>query len=302
MIFNEIYSAYYKTVAMILKEATKEPLLKAGIREIIEENAFEESIISIPDAIDQGRWQLIKEDGTTPVKVPPKLPLTMVEKQWLKAISLDPRIKLFGDMDFGFLDDIEALFKPSDVLVFDQYNDGDDFSSETYIANFRLILDAIKKSQPLTIEMTNGSGKKLSLDVMPKKLEYSEKDSKFRLIGVNEFYNTINLGRIEKCSICNNDFDHNMEFGVAPEYDSVTFELINERNSLERVLLHFAHLDKRAEKLDDDKYLVTINYTKDDETEVLIRILSFGPMIKVVSPASFVNLIRQRLIEQESCE
>ena len=80
------------------------------------------------------------------------------------------------------------------------------------------------------------------------------------------------------------------------------FELVDKRNALERVLLHFAHFEKEAVKIDEGKYLVKITYDKDDETELVIRILSFGPMIKVLSPQSFVDLIKQRLIDQKSCE
>ena len=40
-------------------------------------------------------------------------------------------------------------------------------------------------------------------------------------------------------------------------------------------------------------------YHKEDETEIVIRILSFGPMIKVTAPVHFIDLIKQRLIEQK---
>ena len=36
-----------------------------------------------------------------------------------------------------------------------------------------------------------------------------------------------------------------------------------------------------------------VDYDKDDETEMVIRILSFGPMIKVVQPEHFINLIQR---------
>ena len=39
-----------------------------------------------------------------------------------------------------------------------------------------------------------------------------------------------------------------------------------------------------------------------DETEIVIRVLSFGPYIKVLEPECFVNLIKERLISQKSCE
>ena len=42
-------------------------------------------------------------------------------------------------------------------------------------------------------------------------------------------------------------------------------------------------------------------YDKEDETEILIRVLSFGPMLRVVKPVAFINLIKGRLSDQKSC-
>ena len=39
-----------------------------------------------------------------------------------------------------------------------------------------------------------------------------------------------------------------------------------------------------------------------DETEIVIRVLSFGLYVKVLEPESFVNFIKERLISQKSCE
>ena len=72
-------------------------------------------------------------------------------------------------------------------------------------------------------------------------------------------------------------------------------ELLDERNALERVMLHFSHLQKETVKLSDNRYKVTLTYNRQDETEMLIRILSFGPMVKVVEPQSFITLIKERL-------
>ena len=54
--------------------------------------------------------------------------------------------------------------------------------------------------------------------------------------------------------------------------------------------------------MDDNKYRITIYYDKGDETEVVIRVLSFGPMVKVTAPQHFAGLIKERLLEQKSCE
>lgn len=302
MIFSELYGAYYNTVAKILKSAVVRPLQKNEINRIISEEAFGESILNIVPAIEEERWQLIFKDGTTPLKNPPSMPLTTLQKRWLKAISLDPRIRLFSDSlpDFP---DVEPLFTKDDYCIFDSYADGDPYEDEKYIKNFRIVLDAVRNRYPLKVNMTNRNGGISYVVIMPEYLEYSEKDDKFRLISSgNRYGKTVNLGRIVSCKPCNKPFDGSHSKERIERTETVEFELIDKRNALERVLLHFAHFEKEAERLDGDRYLVRITYNKDDETELVIRILSFGPMIKVVSPQSFVNLIKERLIMQKSCE
>ena len=302
MIFSEVYGAYYNTVAAVIKKAVRHPVSEAEIREIIKKHAFGESKVIIPEAIKSERWQLITKDGITPIKNNPSLPLSILQKQWLKAVACDQRIRLFGDIDIDFTD-VEPLFRPEDIFVFDSCNDGDNYSDEDYIANFRLILDAIKQQYPLSIEVKNRREEATNRTILPEYLEYSEKDDKFRLIGAGERFGlTINLGRIISCRRCDNppkikSMKHNK---ALPR--RVILELTDCRNVLERVLLHFVHFKKTAERIDKDRYTITIHYDKEDETEVVIRVLSFGPLVKATAPEHFINLIKQRLISQKSCE
>ena len=306
MIFSEFYSAYYHTVAEILRQATDHPVGKEELRNIIEKNAFEESILNIEPALTEEKWQLLKADGTSVVKKKPQMPLTMLQKRWLKAISLDPRMKLFREGQIDFERDewkrIEPLFTPEDYDIFDQYSDGDPYSDENYIRNFRLILDAIEHQYPLRVETYNRKGKRVQTILLPQYLEYSEKDDKFRVIARDfRLGVTVNLGRIVCCEKYVGDEKGKVFRRISPRKRTVVFELKNERSALERVLLHFAHFEKQAEKLDEKHYKITVAYDKDDETELVIRILSFGPMIKVVAPAHFENLIKERLMKQKSC-
>ncbi len=297
MIFSEIYGAYYNTVAAIISEAVSHPVSNEDIRKIIEKHAFGESILTIPEAINTERWQLIKPDGTTPIEGKPTLPLSTLQKRWLKAVACDPRIKLFGDVNFDF-PDVEPLFLPEDIIVFDKYSDGDNYEDGEYISNFRLITDAIKNRYPIKVITINRKGESVCSVLIPDYLEYSEKDDKFRLIAPGHI---INLGRIVKCKKSNKPFDIGRVRQSRKKTASVSFELSDERNALERVLLHFAHFEKSVERIDEDRYFVTIKYDNDDETEMLIRILSFGPMIKVTAPGCFIDLIKQRLLAQKSC-
>lgn len=299
MIFSELYGAYYNTVAIILTEAIAHPINNDTLGNLIQKYAFSESIWTIPDAIKEERWQLIKPDGTTPITNEPNMPLTTLQKSWLKAIAYDPRIKLFGDYGFDY-PEIEPLFLPTDYIVFDKYSDGDNYTDERYISNFRLILDAIKNQYPLKIENLNRKDNPKSQVVLPEYLEYSEKDDKFRLISAgNRFGSTINLGRIISCKRYEKEFEITPGKRNPSRSRSVIFELRDERNALERVLLHFAHFEKTAERIEGDRYSITIHYDKEDETELVIRILSFGPMIKVMAPAHFIDLIKHRLIHQK---
>lgn len=302
MIFSELYSAYYNAVAEVLKRALDHPLKDNELRAVIEQYAFGESILNIFPALKEERWQLLKPDGTTVIENTPSMPLTILEKRWLKSIALDPRIRLFGDMEPEF-PDVEPLFTPDDYIVFDKYGDGDNFQDEAYIAIFRLIMDAIRNKYPLQIELETRKGNPISHVMMPEYLEYSEKDDKFRLIGSgSRFGSTINLGRIISCRPCESSFEIPCEKRNQARPGSVIFELYDRRNALERVLLHFAHFEKKAEKIGGNQYRVTLCYDKEDETEILIRILSFGPMVKVTAPSHFVGLIKERLIRQKSCE
>ena len=75
-------------------------------------------------------------------------------------------------------------------------------------------------------------------------------------------------------------------------------ELHDSRNALERAMLHFSDLEKETERIDERRYRITLHYLQGDETELLIRILSFGPVLKVIEPESMVSQIRERLARQ----
>lgn len=302
MLFSELYSAYYNTVADILKEAVHYPLQDKEINHIIEKKAFGESALTIPSALREERWQLLLPDGTTLLNQVPTMPLTTLQKRWINAIANDPRMRLFTDEPLYF-HDVDPLFLPEDICVFDKYADGDDYEDENYIHNFRLILDAIKNQYPLKVELKNRKGDLTSKIILPEYLEYSQKDDKFRLIGAGiRFGNTINLGRIVSCVPAEDTYKITPGKRNPSRPRSVVMELVDERKALERVLLHFAHFEKQAEKIDEKHYRITVYYDKDDETEMVIRVLSFGPMIKVTAPVHFIELIKKRLMEQKSCE
>ncbi|MBQ5441861.1 MAG: WYL domain-containing protein [Firmicutes bacterium] len=302
MIFSELYSSYYNAVASIIKAALDHQISREEIRSIIEEHAFGESMLTIYPSLTEGKWQLLNHDLTTSLEKEPVMPFTLIEKQWIKAIALDPRIRLFG-VELPDFPETEPLFRPEDICVFDKYLDGDPFDDEKYIANFRFIMEAVRNKWPLDIKTRNRHGNPAGMIMLPSSIEYSEKDDKFRVIGTGDREgDTVNLGRVISIRRYEGDRDlTRARRSSNSQTRKVTFELIDERNALERVLLHFAHFRKEAERIGDNKYIITLWYDKSDETEMVIRILSFGPMVKVTEPYYFKNLIKERLIKQKSC-
>ena len=301
MIFSELYSAYYNTVAAILSSILDGEHSEKELQKIVTAHAFGESILTILPSLKSEKWQLVHSDMTTKLEHKPTIPLTTLQKRWLKAISLDPRVKLFG-VAFPELEDVEPLFTSADYYIYDQYNDGDPFEDEQYIRNFRIVLEAIRKGTQIKFEMLNRKGNMMFVRCRPLRLEYSEKDDKFRVVTAGwRAVSTVNLAKIRACA---HDIGYRRVSGRENPvvYDTITVKIRDERNAMERFMLHFAHFEKQAEKLDKKHYLVKIKYAHDDESEMVIRILSFGPMTQVLEPEPFRKLVIEKLEKQLSCE
>jgi hypothetical protein len=304
MMFSEIYSAYFNTVAAIIEEAIDGTISYKRVDEIIRERAFGESVLSIIPALKNDEWAIIGKDLKTPVKNKPSMPLTILQKRFIKAISLDPRMRLFdvNESDFADIDGfdkIEPLFYPSDFVYFDKYGDGDPFCDEEYINRFKTILTAIRERKRIFVVYRNRKSRLTKGNFIPYKLEYSDKDDKFRLeTAGGRFSSYINLQRIISVTLGEN-FSENEVRVTKQKEATVRFILKNERNALERVMLHFSDCKKETRRLENGMFDINLRYEILDETEILIRILSFGPMIKVTSPQSFIDLIKKRLNMQK---
>jgi predicted DNA-binding transcriptional regulator YafY len=241
----------------------------------------------------------------TPIKNGGKRPLTLLELRFLKTIAQDPRMALFEEelhlQDLQELQQVEPLFMQDDVVYFDRYLDGDPYGEEHYQQVFRHLMQGIHGKKALAITYETRRTVKTFRGI-PKKMEYSEKDDKFRVLLRDHRGNTtLNVARIKNVEDCE-------KLEEVPEYMRVVssaataicvLELVDERNALERALLHFAHFEKTAERLEGQRYRLVIHYQQEDETELVIRVLSFGPFVRVVEPDHFVNLIRERLMSQK---
>ena len=316
MLFHEIYGTYFRTLARILNEAGNKGITGQDIRRIVAQEAFAESVTVIPDKLADDSWPvLVREENadifTSLLQNQFKRPLTLIEKQWLKAILSDRRFRLFLYKDDekvweeslrSSLTDIPALFDVNDFIYYDRYTDGDDYEDPDYIANFHKIIKAMDEKRMLFIKYTGARGKEHGGLYYPFRIEYSSKDDKFRMLcrsRIGKPY-TINISRINYCEVKREAKSEEREMPSSDDTAVVELLLIDERNALERAMLAFSDLQKETEKIDDRNYNIKLTYYKDDETEILIRVLSFGPLLRVTGPVHFMGLIKKRIEKQEN--
>ncbi len=297
MLFSEIYGTYFRTVETVLTRALAGDLTGKDLAEIVRRTAFGESVLTIPAALTDGSWPLLTKDMETPLRRPPTMPLTTLEKRWLKALLRDPRIRLFGPPETG-LEDVEPLYEPDVFVFYDRYTDGDPYDDPGYIDAFRTILRAMKERRKLRVRFHSSRDKRHSYVCVPYSLEYSAKDDKFRLLTAYKGQMlTVNMARIravKPLEPCTEEEYRPVDYRER----TLTMLLTDERNALERVMLHFSDLEKETEQMDERHYRITLWYKQGDETELLIRILSFGPVLQVLSPDTLVRQLRERIDRQ----
>jgi hypothetical protein len=80
----------------------------------------------------------------------------------------------------------------------------------------------------------------------------------------------------------------------------VEIEITNERNGFERIFTQLSNFERVSEYDENTgKCLMKIYYYEVDEMELLITLLSFGPVIKVIGPDCFKEQLVGRIARQK---
>jgi hypothetical protein len=316
-IFSEIYGTYFRIAAKLLENKVTD---EKTVRETVQRDGFRDSVLFLPQKLipNDSDWGLFKRvtDGhleritkKAPVKV-----LTNMQKMWLKSKLSDPRIKLFMDDDtISVLDkklsDVPPLYRNEHFRYTDRFIDCDDYLNKDYIYNFRTVLNAIKNRKILYIEFVSGHGKRMSGKFVMLKMEYSPKNDKFRaycyllrndkikssgIINIGRITNIVDTGRIFRTPVSMDDYF------LSRKCDSpAVIKVTSERNGVERFMLEFASYEKHTVRdLETGEYIVELWYDKQDETELLICLLSFGPVIEILGPKPLRDQAAMRVRRQ----
>ncbi|MGN1137068.1 MAG: WYL domain-containing protein [Oscillospiraceae bacterium] len=311
-LFSEINCTYYNITEKILKQKA---VTKEDIQRIISKNGFSETVLFLePELIGKNNIGLLTEqDGiyTSILKNEPHIPLNAVQNKWLCAVLNDKKSSLFLDKEqkakLYELLGAEPLFSGRFIRFFDRFTDGDDFENENYIDHFRNILRSMHENRLIRISFQTRKNNRITHYYLPERIEYSSKNDKFRVHVIR--YNKskpiergiINIAQINSVELT----DIIAEKGLyeASSNKEVVLKVSNERNAINRFMMEFAELERVSEFDDESKECtVTMKYDAMDETEILIRILSFGPVVEVLQPDDFREQIAHRIgLQRQLC-
>lgn len=324
MIFNPVNSAYYDITSRVLQEAVKRAqtvssdapvMTREDVRGIVSQYIQGDPCDDIVDCLFDGEWNLMDDQGRVAISQKLIQPLTSLEKQWLKAIAQDPRIRLF-DIPLEELSqekEVEPLFDYDWIKRMDTTGDPDPWTDESYIQRFRFLLKAIRNPQMIEVEWVCREGLTCTTVCLPQKLEYSMLDDKFRLLAVSKQDGedrelTINVSRITACSVSSKEMRVDIPEslnkvlpGIHEAQVEVSLLIEDKRQALERALVAFSLFPKKdVLVIDPSHYRLILWIQKNDGDEFFRRVISFGPLIRVESPSWLIEEIRERIRRQKA--
>ena len=195
------------------------------------------------------------------------------------------------------LKDVKPLWETDDIKYFDQNKDGDDFDNKNYVILFQTILNAINHKKSIRLIY----GRKNISDIFtPTHLDYSQKDNAFRLF-VKELKYPINLENIKSVEITE---EKPVKGEASTAYKSLKVEIYDDTSRqyhFNRAIRTFSYFKKTCKKTDkENTYELTVDYDTSDVSEIVIKILMFGPNMKVLEPREVIEKVTSKILRQKN--
>lgn len=177
------------------------------------------------------------------------------------------------------------------------------YTPDVDIQDFRIILVAIEQGREISYEyMTNRTDQYISAIAVPYRLEYSAYDKRFWLILYDRNTQRTIKAKLNHIRQVAWGALHGLEEKTIRQAiarlkspESLGLKVVDKKNALERCFLLFEGQERiESTQLDDNSYLITMEYFLFDEEEILRKLLYLGQQVVLVAPAA----LRQKLIEK----
>lgn len=262
---------------------------------------------------DFNKEQMAKPILNTPVN----LPESDGERVWLCNMINDERIKLFLDDDEikCLKEELQDKYATENTLCCYQENytpKNKDKLTDDFISNFKALTKAIREHRQISFDYTTSSDKKVfsNNNVTPYKIEYQVTDGRFCLVFgstrmIKAYISSIsNIQILQPCS-GSSDFLTAINDSVRKN-KPITLTVYNRNNAIDRVMYLFmaqTHTITNIQYNDCENHTISnikefdmsLEYFRFEENEIIGKILSLGPNVKVQQPQRIVAEIKKRI-------
>lgn len=343
--FNSCYIQIYGTVLSRTNKPTERSEIQKYISEAIYNYGFEDTYLDVSfsemlkigmlhECYDQ-YGQLMMKEGKPLYEsflshkdMPICRPLSHMERRWIRSIIEDQRLRLFlNDNEIqalrATLENDTPLYTPDEISIFDKYIDGDPYESATYVSSFRALLEVIQNGPAACrVSYTTEKSDEINTQILvPIKLEYSERDNKFRLLAhevkeeefirgrrlverkkglsIIRLSNIVHVEPMAEDDILFASHEWNaIEQGLLCK-EPIVVRVSNTFNAIERFMIAVSPYRKESKyDAETDTCIVRIWYATIDEKELLLTLRSFGGAIEVVGPKKVRAEIIKRVDKQ----
>lgn len=309
--YHEIYGKYYQIIHNLLNS---KPQTEKEINDYIRSQGFDESFLYLNAQmlVDEYHLFVKKRDLFYPLtnsKIP--LFLTNEQRSWLNTMLFDEKVKLFlSDERRNYYQKEFAgnvLYDDKTYQYLFQDVDKDEITPK--MSNvFRVVKNAIMQEMDINLTFISSKNYYTHKKVAPYKIEYSMQDQKMRLIAV-EYRNgePKRIIRIKLASIVGYrmvervkkiDFKYYLQEEVLKE--PLIIEVYPILNGIERVFIELSNY-KREAFYDKERNLsiMKIYYEKVDEMDLVLKMLSFGKVVKILSDGFIKEEVLRRINKQK---
>ncbi len=309
--YHEIYGKYYQMIHNLLNS---KPKTEREINDYIRSQGFDESFLYLNAEMLVDEYHLFVKKGDlfyplTNGEIP--LFLTSEQKKWLNTMLFDEKVKLFlSDEKIKYYQKEFAgnvLYDGSTYQYLYQDVDKDEINSKMRNI-FRFVKNAIIQGMDINLTFISSKNYYTHKKVAPYKIEYSMQDQKMRLIAV-EYRNgePKRIIRIRLASVVGYrmvertkkiDFEYYLQQEVLKE--PLIIEVYPILNGIERVFIELSNY-KREAVFDKERNLsiMKIYYEKVDEMDLVLKMLSFGKVVKILSDGFIKEEVLRRINKQK---
>lgn len=231
------------------------------------------------------------------------LPLTNIERLWLKAIFESDFCNCFFSKEereiLGETFNVVSndLFDFKWIEYFDQYQSVKNYyEDEKYCAFFKVMLTAIKNKNKVIVTNHSQYGKISRYKCSPIRFEYSKRDNIFRVYVVTEqekIYK-LNMERLENVEmLLDEHFDDELVVESINKYvernrRKLVLLFDDRENVPDRILNEFSPWEKACEKWKNKTYKLTLFYDIDEQNDIVIRLLKYCHLVYIESDSGGV--------------